>query len=119
MDSSSKSFDSEFGSYQLRQNLALFFNLGALFLHLNCAKSLEFSKLYKKLTFKDLGQARSKELFAETTIDRIFEKKCNFHVKEHTTGKFQFPFLSSFLLVLVKCLFWEEDWALDYNAVII
>ena len=51
-----------------------------------------------------------------TTIHRIFETKSTFHVKQRTTGKVQFPFVSSFLLVLTKFSFSEEDWALGYNS---
>ena len=49
-------------------------------------------------------------------IDRIFETKSTCHVKQRTTGKFKFPFFTSFLLVLTKFSFWEEDWALGYNS---
>ena len=45
-----------------------------------------------------------------TTTDKIFEKNSSFHVKYHTTGNVKFLFSRRFLLV-----FWEEDWALDYN----
>ena len=31
-------------------------------------------------------------------------------------GKVQFQFLNSFLLLLTKFSFWEEDWALGYNS---
>ena len=31
-------------------------------------------------------------------------------------GKVQFPFSSSFVLVLTKFSFWQEDWALGYNS---
>ena len=51
-----------------------------------------------------------------TTIHRIFKTKSSFHVKQRTTGKVQLPFFSSFLLVLIKFSFWEEDWALGYNS---
>ena len=51
-----------------------------------------------------------------TTIHRIFEINSSFHVKQCTTRKVQFPFLSRFLLVLTKISFWEEDWALGYNS---
>ena len=33
----------------------------------------------------------------------------------HTTGKLQFLFSGSRLLVLTKFSFWEEDWTLGYN----
>ena len=50
----------------------------------------------------------------ETTIsDKIFETNNNFCVKQHTTGKVQFPFLRSFVLVLTKFLFSKEDWTLS------
>ena len=32
-------------------------------------------------------------------------------------GKVQFIFFSSFLLVLRKFLFWEEDWAVGNNSI--
>ena len=50
-----------------------------------------------------------------TTIHKIFETNSSFHVKQRTTGKLQLLF-SSFLLVLTKFSFWEEDWALGYNS---
>ena len=31
-------------------------------------------------------------------------------------GKVQFQFLNSFLFLLTKFSFWEEDWALGYNS---
>ena len=51
-----------------------------------------------------------------TTIYKIFEANSSFHVKQRTTGKAQFLFFSSFLLVLTIFSFWEEDWALGYNS---
>ena len=51
-----------------------------------------------------------------TTIPKIFETKSSFHVKQRSTRKVQFLFFSSFLLVLTKYSFWEEDWALGYNS---
>ena len=52
-----------------------------------------------------------------TTMDKIFETSSSFHVKHRTTRKFLFSFFNSFLLVLTKYLFWEEEWALGYNSV--
>ena len=49
-----------------------------------------------------MGRVSSKKLFAETTIHKIFETNSSFHVKQHTTGKVQFLFFSSILLVLTK-----------------
>ena len=51
-----------------------------------------------------------------TTIQKIFETNSSFHMKQRTTGKVHFLFLSSFLLVLTKFSFWEEDWALGHNS---
>ena len=51
-----------------------------------------------------------------TTIHRTFEINASFHLKQRTTGKVQFLFFGSFLLVLTKFSFWEEDWALGYNS---
>ena len=52
-----------------------------------------------------------------TTIHKLFETNPSFHVKQRTTGKVQFLFFSSFLLMLTKFSIWEEGWALGYNAV--
>ena len=52
------------------------------------------------------------------TVHKIFETNSSFHVKQRTTGKVQSLFLSSFLLVLTKFSFWEEEWALGYNSII-
>ena len=43
-----------------------------------------------------------------TTTGKIFEKNSSFHVKQGTTGKVQFLFSRSLLLVLTKFSFWEE-----------
>ena len=44
-----------------------------------------------------------------TTTAKMFEKNSSFHVKYRTTGKVQFLFLRSLLLVNTKFSFWEED----------
>ena len=64
-----------------------------------------------------MEHVKSKKLFLETTVDKIFEISSTFHVKYRTTGKFQFLFFGSFLLLLTKFLFWEEGWALVYNSI--
>ena len=80
-------------------------------------KALELQNLSKKIKFEGVwGELEAKLLFAETTIHKIFETNSRFHVKQRTTGKVQFVFFSSFLLVLTKFSFWEEDWALGYNS---
>ena len=37
-------------------------------------------------------------------------------MKQFPTGRVQFLYFRSFLLVLTKFLFWKEDWALGYNS---
>ena len=64
-----------------------------------------------------MEHVKSKKLFLETTVDKIFETSSTFHVKYRTTGKFPFLFFGSFLLLLTKFLFWEEGWALVYNSI--
>ena len=54
--------------------------------------------------------------FCATTIYKIIETISSFHVKQRTTGKVQFLFFSSFLLVLTKLSFWGEDWAVGCNS---
>ena len=62
-------------------------------------------------------QARKKR---PTAIHKIFETNCSFHVKQRTTGKVQFLFFSSFLLVLTEFSFFGGGggggWALGYNS---
>ena len=56
------------------------------------------------------------KLYVATITGKIFETNSGFHVKQRTTGKVQFLFSRSILLVLTKFSFWEEDWALRYNS---
>ena len=46
-------------------------------------------------------------------MDKIFETNSSFHLKQRTTGKAQFLFFRSFLLVSKNILFSEGDRALD------
>ena len=46
----------------------------------------------------------------------MFEKNSSFHVKKRTTGKVQFLFSMSILLVSTKFSFCEGDWVLGYNS---
>ena len=55
-------------------------------------------------------------ILKSTTMDKIFETKSTFPVKQGTTGKVQFVFFTGFFLVLKIFSFWEEDWALGYNS---
>ena len=78
---------------------------------------LELQNLSKTLKFEGVwGRVRSKKLFAETTTHKIFETNSSFHIKNRTTGKAQFLFFSSFLLVLTNFLFSEKDRALEDNS---
>ena len=47
---------------------------------------------------------------------KIYETNFSVSVKWRTTGEVQFQLLNSFLLVLTKFSFWEEDWTLGYNS---
>ena len=46
---------------------------------------------------------------------KLFKTKSSFYVEWCTTGKVQYPFSESFVLVFTKFSFWREDWALGYN----
>ena len=73
-----------------------------------------FCQKYDK--FLVVGNGATWNRFEPTSIHKIFETKYSFHVKQRTTGKVQFLFFSSFLLVLTKFPFWDEDWALGYDS---
>ena len=49
-------------------------------------------------------------------MDKLFETNSEFHVKKYLTEKVQFRFFRSFLLVLTKFSFLEEDCTLGYNS---
>ena len=51
-----------------------------------------------------------------TIIHKIFETNSRFHVKKRAMEKAFFVFFRSFLLVLTKFSFWQEDWALAYHS---
>ena len=42
-------------------------------------------------------------------MEKIFETNSSFHVKQHTTGKVQFLFSRSLLLVLINFPFGEKE----------
>ena len=58
-----------------------------------------------------------KKMLPDTTMDKIFEANSSFYVKWRTTGKVQFLFFRSFLLVLNTFSFSEKDWVLGYNSI--
>ena len=55
-----------------------------------------------------------KKSFPERMIHKILETNSSFHVKQCTTGKVKFLFFKTFLLILRKLLFSQEDAALGY-----
>ena len=96
-------------SFQVRQILALFCNLIALILGENCVKRLRVTRIVKQIKFKRAwNDLEAKICFWRQTLVFMWNNT--------TTVKFQFLFLSSFLLLLTKPLFSEEDWALAYNS---
>ena len=61
-------------SYQITQNLAVFCKLIDLILGWNCVKDLIATKIVKKnQVCRGLELVRSKNVFLETTMDKIFE----------------------------------------------
>ena len=44
-------------------------------------KGLRITKLQNKLNLKGYGRVRSKKLFLEKIIHKIFETNCSFHAK--------------------------------------
>ena len=52
-------------------------------------------------------------MFAEKITHKIFEINCSFHVKQ---GAVLFLVFKSFLQVLTKLSFWQEDWVLGYHC---
>ena len=63
-------------------------------------------------------KSQTTEKMSQTTIlAKIYKTNFIVSVKWHITEKVQLQFLNSFLLVLTKFSFWEEDWALGYNSV--
>ena len=65
----------------------------------------------------DLCNSRNPGTHANRTIlAKIYETNFSVSVKLRTTGKVQFQFSNSFLLVLTKFSFWREDWTLGYNS---
>ena len=54
--------------------------------------------------------SRNENFVNTTTSHKIFQTNSSFDVKQRTTRKVQFLLVSSFLLILTKFSFWEEDW---------
>ena len=95
------------------------------FLQINCSnfrlKLCQRPQMYKicqtNQTWRGLGLVRSKKVFPETIINKIFKPNSSFHVKYCTARKVQFLFFRRFLLVLTKFSFCLEDWALGNNLI--
>ena len=54
--------------------------------------------------------------YITTAIYKILETNSSFYVKQRTTGKVQFLFFSSFMLILTKFSFSGENWAPGYDS---
>ena len=68
-------------------------------------------------TSLDLCNSRNPGTHANCTIlAKIYETNFSVSVKLRTTGKVQFQFSNSLLLVLTKFSSWREDWTLGYNS---
>ena len=68
-------------------------------------RDIAFHKVEKAEHFLTLFPIYKKPVYKKpstTTIHKIFETNSSFHVKQRSTGKVQFLFFSSFLLVLTK-----------------
>ena len=80
-------------------------------------EGLRGTKIVKQIKFEGVwGELEGKYCFQRQSWPKYMRQTFSVSVKEHDTGKVQFQFLNSFLLVLTKCSFWEEDWTLDYNS---
>ena len=60
-------------------------------------------------------QVRTKNKFPETITSKISKANSYFHLDQLATGKADYIFLKSFLLVLTKLVFSQGDWALSYH----
>ena len=58
-------------------------------------KGLRVTKIMNEIKFEKVW-GRSKKLFRETIINKIFETNSSFQVKEQNTGNFNLYFLAGF-----------------------
>ena len=72
---------------QVRQILAHFLQTSYSNVKLKLLKALQLPKLSKSKVWTSLLRIRSKKLFAETILEKIFETCGSFHGKEHTVRK--------------------------------
>ena len=74
------------------------------------------SKNFKELQPNVQSFFQNENFFNTTILAKIYATNFSVGVKQHTTGKFQFQFLKSFSLALIKFSFWEEEWAFGYKS---
>ena len=63
----------------------------------------------KKLILKGSGVSQNQKKFPETITHKIFKTISGFYVKQRITGKVEFLFFESFLVVLTKLSFWKGE----------
>ena len=61
-------------------------------------------------------ELKSKKGFQRDSVTKYLRLTVVTRVKYRNTGKFQFLFFRSFLLVLTKFLDSQKDWALGYHS---
>ena len=74
-----------------------------------------FSSIMKTVPVENV-LVHTRDVAEYTILAKIYETNVTVSVKYCTKVKVQFQFLNSFLLVLTKFSFWEENWALGYNS---
>ena len=125
VDQTWKTFNTKFGpqwkdrenSYQVRQILAVFCILVALILVWNCVKGLRVTKIVKQIKFEGVwGKLEARSCLQRQPFTKYSRQTIVFMWNSELREKVQFLFFSSFLLILTKFSFWEEEWALGYNS---
>ena len=74
----------------------------------------EYTKCQKIKVSVSLGWIRTKNLFAQTILGKIFAKKLRTPVKLDWTRKLWFLLFHAFWLLLPKLNLCKRDWPLDY-----
>ena len=80
-----------------------------------CERPLSYQHCQRKWVWRGLGRVRSEQMFLET-ITKHLGLTLVFMWNSGIQEKFNNLFFKSFLLVLTKFLFWQDDWALCYNS---
>ena len=99
-----------------KNSFAVFCNLITLTLNQNSVKDLRFPKVSKKLSLEgsEVSQNKKKR-FPEASSHKKSETNSSFHWKRRTTGKVQFLFSRSLLLLLLKTSFLQRDRAIKFK----